>query len=153
MLERLLQGDSFVSGLTEEQLRALDSLGRQASFEENELILLAGERSRSFYLLLSGSASVEVATDFCTICIQALAPGDAFGWSSLLDDHDTLFQVRARENCSVLCLEGVALTALCEENPALGVKLLQRVLHTVARRVHGLESRLAEFCGLSPGAR
>ena len=55
--------------------------------------LLSGERSKAFHVLMSGSASMEVTGDFCSVCIQALAPGDAFGWSSLLDYQDTLFQV------------------------------------------------------------
>ena len=39
----------------------------------------------------------ETGGRFYTVSIQALGPGEAFGWSSLLDHHDTLFQVRARE--------------------------------------------------------
>jgi len=135
--------------LTKAQLRALDALGKTAKFEDDELILIAAEKSKTFYLLLSGSASVEVATDFCAICVQALGPGDAFGWSSLLDHHETLFQVRARERCSALCLDGAAVTGLCQKDPKLGVKLLQGALRTAAGRVRGLEVRLAEFCGLS----
>lgn len=143
------RGPKFVSGLSKAQIRALDALGKTAKFEDDDLILIAGERSKTFYLLLSGSACVEVATDFCAISVQALVPGDAFGWSSLLDHHTTLFQVRARERCSTLCLDGAAVTSLCQKDPELGVKLLQGALRTAAGRVEGLELRLAEFCGLS----
>ena len=142
-------GQKFISGLTKAQLRALNALGKTAEFEDDELILIAGERSTTFYLLLSGSASVEMATDFCAISVQALGPGDAFGWSSRLDHHETLFQVRTRERCSALCLDGAAVTELCRQDPKLGLKLLQGALSTAAGRVQGLEKRLAEFCGLS----
>lgn len=147
------EDETFVSGLSKAQLRSLDALGQTAEFQDDELILLAGERSTTFYLLLSGSASVEVATDFCTICVQALGPGDAFGWSALLDRHATLFQVRARERCSALGLDGAAVTLLCQKDPKLGLKLLQGALRTAAGRVEGLESRLADFCGLSRAAK
>ena len=143
----------FISGLTQTQLRALEALGQTSGFDDDELIIVAGERSKKFYLLLSGSACVEVATDFCGISVQILKHGDAFGWSALLDDHDTLFQVRARERCSTLCLDGAAVTDLCEKDPELGVKLLQGALQTAAGRVRGLERRLAEFCGLSPAVK
>jgi CRP-like cAMP-binding protein len=139
--------DHFVTGLTESQLRVLDSLGHETSFEDNELIVVAGEESRLFFLLLTGSAAVEVASGFCTVFVQALGPGDAIGWSSLLHSHETLFQVRARERCTALCLEGAALARLCHGDPQLGVTLLERALRTVAGRVRGLESRLGEFCG------
>src|SRR5947209_4357765 len=149
LMLQLPPNNNPISGMTQSQLLALESLGKKTSFEENELIVVAGERSTMFYLVLTGSASVEVASDFCTIAIQALSAGDIFGWSSLLDHHDTLFQVRAREQCSALCLDGAAVAELCRSDPTLGVKLLQRVLDTVAGRVGGLEARLAEFCGFS----
>jgi CRP-like cAMP-binding protein len=148
-LERALQGNDFGCGLDESQLAKLTSLGQEVRFEENDLILIAGERSKAFFVLLTGSAWVEVAADFCSVRIQAVSPGEVFGWSSLLDCHDTLFQVRARERSSALCFDGPAVSALCREHPELGVKLLQRVLQTVAGRIHGLESSLALFCGLS----
>jgi CRP-like cAMP-binding protein len=139
--------DHFVTGLTESQLRVLDSLGHETGFEDNELIVVAGEDSRMFYLLLTGSAAVETASGFCKVFVQALGPGDAIGWSSLLQGHETLFQVRARERCTALCLEGAALVRLCHMDPQLGVTLLEHALRTVAGRVRGLEARLGEFCG------
>ena len=152
-LERVLQANDFIAGFSEEQLGKLTSLAEEVTFEENDLILVEGERSRAFYVLLSGSAWVEVAADFCSVRIQALDPGDVFGWSSLLDSCDALFQVRAREHCTAVCLDGAAVSSLCEKDPELGVKLLRRVLQTVAGRIHGLESRLALFCGLSPDGK
>jgi hypothetical protein len=46
--------DHFVTGLTKSQLQVLDSLGHEAEFEENELIVVVGEESRMFSLLLKG---------------------------------------------------------------------------------------------------
>ncbi len=139
--------ERFVTGLTKSQLQVLASLGHEREFEDNELIVAAAEESRLFYLLLTGSAAVEVASGFCTVFVQALEPGDGIGWSSLLQSHETLFQVRAREGCTALCIEGAAIMRLCHEDPQLGVTLLERALRTVAGRVCGLEARLGEFCG------
>ena len=146
-LDRIPQANQFVSGFSRAQLAKLASLAQECSFEENDLILIAHERSKAFYVLLSGSASVEMETAFYTVGIQALTPGDAFGWSSLLDSHDTVFQVRARERCAAMFIGGEAMAALCREDPELGVTLLGRVLQTVAGRIHGLELSLARFCG------
>jgi CRP/FNR family cyclic AMP-dependent transcriptional regulator len=151
-LERALECNHFMSGFDPEELEKLASLAQTRSFEESDLMVTAGEQSRAFYVLLSGSASVEVETAFYSVRIQALAPGDAFGWSSLLDDYDTLFQVRAREQSSALCIDGPSMATLCKEDPELGVKLLRRVLRTVADRIRGLESSLAKFCGFAPAA-
>jgi CRP-like cAMP-binding protein len=146
-LERVLESNHFVSGFSPPQVAKLASLARKDNFLENDLILMAGEKSSAFYVLLSGSASVEVKTAFYTVRVQGLACGDAFGWSSLLDGYDTLFQVRACEPCDALCIDGATITSLCREDPEFGVTLLRRVLETVAGRIYGLESRLAQFCG------
>ena len=115
------------------------------------MILEPGTRARNFYLLMSGSVCVEVSRPYYTVSIQALGPGDAFGWSSLLNHQDTMFQVRAREHSTAICLDGIALWALCIENPDFGVVMLRRVLEMVAGRVNGAEARLAEFCGATDG--
>jgi CRP/FNR family transcriptional regulator, cyclic AMP receptor protein len=91
---------------------------------------------------------VEVRTRVCTVCIQALGPGEAFGWSSLLDQHDTLFQVRARERSSALRLDGASLAATCREDAEFAAELLRRTLKLVAGRVQATEARLGELCGV-----
>jgi len=88
-------------------LSNLASLASSAEFKEDELILIAGQHSEHLFLLLSGSV-VEVPTPLYVVCVQALRPGDAFGWSSLLNQQDTLFQVRAREKSTAIRWEGAA---------------------------------------------
>jgi CRP/FNR family transcriptional regulator, cyclic AMP receptor protein len=144
----VLREHAFAAGMAACHLEKLASLAERVSFEENERILRAGERSEGFYLLLSGSVCVEASARAYTVRIQALHAGDAFGWSSLLDHHDTLFQVRARERATALRLDGAALSRLCREEPALGAELLYRTLKLAARRVQATEARLGELCGL-----
>ena len=122
-------------------------MAQEVTFEEDELVLVVGERSKSFYLLNSGSVGIDVVTGSCSARVQALGPGDAFGWSSLLEGCDTLFQVRAREKCAAWQLSGADVAALCREDPAFGVEFLRAVLRIVAGRVHGAEAKIAELCG------
>ncbi|HEV2689291.1 MAG TPA: cyclic nucleotide-binding domain-containing protein [Bryobacteraceae bacterium] len=139
---------AFTAGLTEGQLARLSDLAHEVEFAENELVLRAREQSKNFYLLLSGSVCVEVAARSYTVCIQALGPGDAFGWSALLDHHDTLFQVRARQHSTALCLDGERLTAALQADPELAAEILRRTLKLVAGRVQATEARLGELCGV-----
>jgi CRP-like cAMP-binding protein len=143
-----LSTHAFTDGLTEAQLAALSAFASEAVFKENEVVLLKGERSTGFYLLMSGSVAVELRTPRCAVCVQALGPGQAFGWSALLEDQDTLFQVRSRELTTALRLDGAALKALCRADTALGVEILHRALTEVAGRVKATELRFAEMCGL-----
>ncbi|HEY1218243.1 MAG TPA: cyclic nucleotide-binding domain-containing protein [Bryobacteraceae bacterium] len=117
-------------------------------FEADELILRNGQRSRAFYLVTSGSVVVELCAPQYTVTVEALGAGRVFGWSALLDQHDTLFQVRARERTTALRLEGDALKELCRTDPALGAEILRRTLQVVAGRVKATELRFAEMCGV-----
>jgi CRP-like cAMP-binding protein len=147
-LQDALREHRFVAGLSDTQLARLSTLAREVRFEENELVLITGQRSKQFYLLLTGSVCVEARSRAYTVSIQALGPGEAFGWSSLLDHHDTLFQVRAREHSTALCLDGNELALAFREDTELAAEILRRALHLVAGRVQATEAMLGQLCGM-----
>jgi CRP/FNR family transcriptional regulator, cyclic AMP receptor protein len=147
-LNQVLRDHAFTRGLGEPQIDTLMSLASEVTFEENELVLVDGERSQCFFLVMTGSVSVELRTPRYAVSVQALGPGEAFGWSALLNDHETLFQVRARERTTALRLDGGALKAACHQDTLLGTEILQRALGVVAQRVRATEIRFAEMCGV-----
>ena len=138
----------FTHGLGDAQVAEIASLAEEVTFKENEVVLVDGERSRYFYLLTEGSVAIELRTAAYSVCVQAIGPGNVFGWSALLERQDTLFQVRARESTRALRLDGAALAALCHEDSQLGAEILHRTLQVVAGRVRATEIRFAEMCGI-----
>jgi CRP/FNR family transcriptional regulator, cyclic AMP receptor protein len=147
-LYRALRDHDFTHGLEDTQISTLAAMASEVTFEENELILEDGQRSRCFFLVVTGSVSVELRTPQYAVSVQAVGPGEAFGWSALLEDHDTLFQVRARERTGALRLDGAALKSACHQDTQLGTEILQRALGVVAGRVRATEIRFAEMCGV-----
>jgi CRP-like cAMP-binding protein len=139
---------AFLRGLSEAQVDVLTALAGEVAFGENEVVLASGERSTSFYLLTAGSVAVELRAANYSVCVEALGPGQIFGWSALLDHQDTLFQVRARERTTALRLDGAQLNAACRKDPQLGAAILHRTLQVVAGRVKATELRFAEMCGV-----
>jgi len=147
-LRQMLRDHAFTAGLSENQLDALGKLAVEVTFEEDEVILLDGQRSTSFYLVVTGSVVVELSAPRYVVCVQSLGPGAVFGWSALLDRQDTLFQVRSRERTTALQIDGNALKTCCFDDPSLGAELLHRILGVVAGRVKATELRFAEMCGV-----
>lgn len=145
---KTLRNHKFTKGLGDDQLEELAELATEVTFEADDLILVDGQRSTSFYLLTSGSVAVELRTGRFVVCVEALGPGQVFGWSALLDQQDTLFQVRAREKTTALRLNGAQLQARCKSDTSLGTEILQRTLQVVAGRVKATEIRFAEMCGV-----
>ena len=147
-LEETLRTHEFTNGLDEQQVASLAPLASPVTFEENDVILVDGARSTAFYLVTTGSVAVELRTPRYAVCVQALGPGQVFGWSALLDRQDTLFQVRARERTTALRLDGEGLKSRCRADTRLGTEFLHRTLQVVAGRVKATEIRFAEMCGV-----
>jgi CRP-like cAMP-binding protein len=146
--KQVLRKHAFTEGLTESQIECLAGISHEVAFAEDEVVLVDGERSTSFFLLLTGSVVVELRTPQYVVTVQALSPGEVFGWSALLEDQDTLFQVRAREATTALQIDGAELKAYCMKDPALGAAFFHRILRVVAGRVKATEVRFAEMCGV-----
>ncbi len=146
--KQILKDHAFTHGLSDPQIDRLAGIATQVAFEDDEIVLIDKAHSTSFFLLLTGSVVVELRTPQYAVRVQALGPGDVFGWSSLLDDQDTLFQVRAREHTTALQMEGAALRACCKSDPKLGSEFFHRILRVVAGRVKATEVRFAEMCGV-----
>ena len=147
-LQAILAGHAFTRGLGPDQLAELAAMACKVTFEEDQLILEDRGKSQWFYLVIAGSVTVELRTASYAVSVEAVGPGQAFGWSALLEDHDSLFGVRAREHTVALRFDGASLKALCHKDPTLGTELLSRVLQLVAGRVRATEVRFAEMCGV-----
>jgi len=147
-LNHVIRDHCFTQGLTDEQIAKLAALASEVTFEENQVIFRDGQRSTSFFLVTGGSVAVEQRTPTYVVCVQTLGPGQVFGWSALLEDHDTLFQVRARERTTALRLDGAVLKSACREDQQLGNEILHRALKVVAGRLKATEVRFAEMCGV-----
>jgi CRP/FNR family cyclic AMP-dependent transcriptional regulator len=147
-LQGTLAEHAFTRGLGQDQLAELAAMACEVTFEEDQLILEDGCKSEWFFLVIAGSVTVELRTPSYAVSVQAVGPGQAFGWSALLEDHESLFQVRAREHTVALRLEGACLKATFHKDPVLGTELLSRVLKLVAGRVRATEVRFAEMCGV-----
>jgi CRP-like cAMP-binding protein len=143
----LLRNHPFTRDLTDAQVTDLASIARVVDFCDGEFVLRAGEPATSLYLIVSGGATVDLSLTACTAAVQCLGSGDIFGWSSILGDAESLFQVRAGNALTVVRLDGGELLKLCRADSQLGVNLLHRLVRVVAGRVRATEDRFARLVG------
>jgi CRP-like cAMP-binding protein len=144
----LLDQLPFFAALSESQIAKLTPLAREVRFQQDEVILETDSPSKHFYILLAGCVRIEVRTKTFNYCIQDVGPGEVFGWSSLLGQHDTLFQVRARDQSQALCLDGSRLRKVLSADPELEAELLRRTLAVAADRIRATETKLGQLFGL-----
>lgn len=93
-LEELLRTHDFTKGLAQSQIATLAALATEVHFDEGQLLLFGGGLSEYLYLLISGSVEVELTAPQLTLTVQVLGPGQAFGWSGVLECQHSFFQDR-----------------------------------------------------------
>jgi CRP-like cAMP-binding protein len=133
--------------MTGPQIDVLAAAAELIEFGPDEQIFGSGERSRYFYLLLSGTAFLELQTPVYRVAIQELKDGEAFGWSALIDGPYRAFQVRAGAVCRVIRIPGDRILHACEGDDRLGSLVFRGLAEIVARRLRATERRFEEFCG------
>src|SRR5437588_10641215 len=85
LLIEAIKDQGMLKSLAPHHVHKLAALALEASFHPEQIIFREGETAGYFYLITSGSVVLEIVAPARHIHIQTLHPGDAMGWSSLLD--------------------------------------------------------------------
>ena len=131
-IERL-QTVPLLEECTSRQLREIARITDVQELPGGAVLTRAGEPGDEFFLIVDGSARVEVPGGKSA----RLAPGDFFGEMSLLDGGPRSATVIADTAMRVLMIRRRHFATLLREAPALTLKLCA----TLARRVRELEQR------------
>ena len=128
----LLRKVSLFEGSDDDCLAVLAQEVREVEFEKGAYIAREGEMGTGFYLIVTGSASVERRGRE----VVHLGPGQYFGELSLLNHQPRVASVIAAEPTRCLALASWELDGVLQNNPRIAVTLLKEA----GRRLHELES-------------
>jgi len=121
--------------LTDEERVRLLSRADSKSYEPDEVILAEGQYNEDIYILVGGSARVELLVRDERKAVGRITPGEAFGEMSLLDGSPTFLSVVADEPAEVYVLPLVHVADLLEDDPRLASHLYHSLAIMVARRL------------------
>lgn len=109
-------------------VRAIAKLAWSVDYAPNEVIVQAGDRGNSFYLMLEGQARVVGRS-------RILRPGDFFGEMALIDGGPRSATIIAASPVRVMMLQRRAFLEALKEDPQIGLAIME----TLAERVRRLE--------------
>lgn len=112
---------SLFSDLTGKQLEAIANAAKEIERGTGEVLAKEGDTGIGFFLILEGTAQVDVGGD----PKAELGPGDSFGEISLLDGGPRTATVTATSQMRLLGLTAWAFKAIVKEHPELAVRLLE----------------------------
>ena|GEM_PF-3730101 len=109
--------------------RELMSLFRSRTFDQGDILIVAGKKTKGLYLVLAGKLEVVTATNTADEQLAGeLSPGDMFGEMSMLSGEPAMASVRASEETRVLRLPASSFRKVAEVYPEV-LDLLDSLAH------------------------
>jgi CRP-like cAMP-binding protein len=147
-------------GLPDATLRSIAMLGDEKGFKAGTRLfeesgrLPPGERfpapeepARALMIVTAGQVDLmTVLSSGKEIFLMTSVAGDLLGISSMLEPRGYLFTAVARTDGSLISLDAARLRELCEQDQALGYRLMRRVALDLRSR---LAQAVAQLAGMS----
>jgi CRP/FNR family cyclic AMP-dependent transcriptional regulator len=103
-------------------------------FKAGESIVQKGKRTHGVYLLLKGTASVQISNG----SFPAIGPGEVCGEISFLDEQPATANVVAQDAAEAYYLDRPTLQSLIELFPHLGSRFYRSLAYSLSRRLREL---------------
>ena len=126
----------------------------EVNFPENARIFDEGHRAESFWIVRSGTVTLEVpVAGRRPAQVENLGPGELVGWSWLFPPYVWHLGAVALEPTLTVEFDGPAVLRLCAGDPELGYELTRRFITVVVERMQATRMRLTDVCGTPEDAR
>ena len=106
--------------LDRHQLMAVAALVEEHAVGPNEILIGEGEPARYLYIVIEGRGVAHVELDEGWMSLGLVGPGEAAGWSSLVDGQVYPATVKALTPMRVIRIETSGLTLLLNLQPDIG---------------------------------
>lgn len=142
----MLAAQPFLTGLTDHQLQRLSLWSRRSMFHAGNRVFREGYPADRFWLIQHGRVNLDTRIPGRgDVVIETLGGGAVLGWSWLFPPHRWHFGAVAVETTMTVQLDGPAMRALCERDPALGYELSTRFMQVMLDRLQATRLRLVEW--------
>ncbi|MEE4361769.1 MAG: cyclic nucleotide-binding domain-containing protein [Pseudomonadales bacterium] len=146
LLDRLAR-HPFLEGFDTAALGALASASRLRSVAAGTLVAREDAPADHFYLIEAGHLAIETPRrGGAGVVLQTLGPGDAAGWSWLLEDR-WMFDLRAADDAWLIEVDARRVREIVDADPAFAERMLRRVLRMVTTRLQATRLRLLDVYG------
>jgi CRP-like cAMP-binding protein len=143
----LLRRYPFFALLNDEQLKAIALIAEEKSYPKGTLLVKENTTATRLALLLEGDIDLIFSGGgegaIVNALVGSIAPGDAYGVSSLIEPYKYTATARATMPVKVIEIDGTALRALVEVDRNLGYVMMRNVAIAVLERLRYTQVELA----------
>lgn len=150
----LLAQHPFFAGMSAGDIAIVAGCARNARFAAGEYLCREGTAAAEFFLVRSGTVSLEVHEPSRGILsLHSAGEGDVLGFSWLMPPHVWMFDARAVQPVRALVFDGECLRGKCDRDPRLGYDLMKRVARVMIERLRATRLQLLDVFGDSAPSR
>ena len=141
---------NLLAGLTEGQLALFQRLSEQRAASKGTVILSAGEPATHLYVVGDGRVALDMALSrrgrapsrVATMAI--LEPGEAFGWSALVEPHGYTLSATALEPCVLVRIEAGGVREVLRGDDRVGSLVMANLARLLAGRLAITQHKLVQ---------
>jgi CRP-like cAMP-binding protein len=142
-LAKAIAAHRFVAGMKPEYISRLVEVSMFKQFDRDEIIFKEGGPANRFYLICRGKIAVESHTRTqAARLIQLIGEDEVLGWSWLFAPYSWHFTARVIEPATAIFFYGSRLREVCDNDPAFGYDVMQRVAAIVVDRLQLTRAKL-----------
>ena len=149
-LAEYLPEHPFFEGLEPTVMDLMVGCAQNVHFAEGATLFRTGDPADTFYVIRRGRVALDIHDPSRgDLMVATLDEGDVVGWSWLVPPYRWMFDARATTGVSAVALDGACLRGKCDQDPALGYALMQRVSGVLYNRLQDARIRLLDMYGSS----
>ena len=143
MLNQVMLKIPIFEGLDPAGLKLIEALTEICAFKQDEVIFEQGQLATYLYIVLQGEILVNYKPyDGPALTVAHITPGGVFGWSSALRRETYTSAAVAAQDGEAVRLRGDRLYRLCQQHPAIGVVVLDRLAGVIAERLRSTHDQI-----------
>ena len=147
-MDELLASHPFFADLGPEASELMAGCAVNLHLHPGDYLFRQGDAADRFFVVRHGRVALELsAVGVPGLVLDTVDDGGVVGWSWLVAPHRWFTDARATTETSVISLDGLCLRQKCDEDPALGYAVFQRVAAVMYQRLRSARVRLLDLYG------
>lgn len=153
-IDELLSDHEFFAVLSAADREVVAGCGRNQTFVAGSALAREGGPADQFFLLRAGLVALQIPVPAgeADYVVETLGPGEVVGFSWIFPPYRWSFDVVAVEPSRVIAFDGACLRGKCDDDQALGYRLMQRFARLLTYRLEATRLRLLDMYGVNLGA-
>lgn len=154
LISNALKESTLAHDLDDSRLARFVTLAREEHHPSGTTLFLEGDDITDLYIVAEGSVVLsmdyqlrEQASTLRSV-VTVVDAGGTFGWSSVLEPHMATLSAHTREPCTVVAIDGRALSRLMDDDPVIGYQVMKALAVLVAHRLQATRNSLISERGL-----